>query len=332
MNSYKDIIKNPDFRLNSSQEKERDQIAYWNDVVCNEFINLDCDLDKDAHFFGEIRAKEISDIRFSEIHSSPQAIHYRKNRLASSTEYPIAANLQVIGSNTLCQNGNTTVQQPGDIVFFDSSIPFSSHTCNNFAQLVVQIPRHAFLHENHLTNESQLYDLSGLKIQGNTFRGKMFSNFLLSSLDYAGRQVINRHDQTFISQQICNMLMSALTDIPEDEAFSNLRSSELSIEEIEHFVNENIHQPLLSATYIASAFAVSSRSIYKIFERHGSSLAKLILQKRLNLLASKLAACYQNENITEIIYSCGFSNLSHASTTFKKYYEMSPSSFRQKYR
>ncbi|MGO3384572.1 MAG: helix-turn-helix domain-containing protein, partial [Acinetobacter guillouiae] len=99
---------------------------------------------------------------------------------------------------------------------------------------------------------------------------------------------------------------------------------------IERFIIEHLAHPNLSPKMIAEHLGVSLRHLYRPFEEQQQSIHGYILQKRLEKIAFELKdQKNQNVSITEIAGRWGFSDSSHFSKTFKKYYQIAPKQYRQ---
>ena len=103
-------------------------------------------------------------------------------------------------------------------------------------------------------------------------------------------------------------------------------NDERLMERIMNYINENIDNPELNVGTLASKVGLSRVQLHrKLKELTGLSSGDFIRNIRLkqasNLLKDK------KMNISQVAYAVGFSNQTHFSTTFKKFYGISPSEY-----
>lgn len=103
-------------------------------------------------------------------------------------------------------------------------------------------------------------------------------------------------------------------------------SDELLMERIMYHINENIEDSEFNVGILASQIGLSRVQLHrKLKELTGLSSGDFIRNIRLkqasNLLKNK------KMNVSQVAYAVGFSNQTHFSTTFKKFYGVSPSEY-----
>lgn len=98
------------------------------------------------------------------------------------------------------------------------------------------------------------------------------------------------------------------------------------IREAIHFINLNINKAITLST-IASNIAVSAQYLSTLFKQEvGTSLTEFISKKRMDQAAYFLKE--STLSISEISTQVGYSDLNYFSKVFKKYYKVTPSSYR----
>jgi AraC-like DNA-binding protein len=103
-------------------------------------------------------------------------------------------------------------------------------------------------------------------------------------------------------------------------------SDQLLYERIIKIINENIGKPDLTVEFLALNVGMSRVHLYrKIKELTGQSAHNFIKSVRLKQAMTLLTK--SELTISEIAYALGFSNLSHFSDSFHKYYGSSPTEF-----
>lgn len=103
------------------------------------------------------------------------------------------------------------------------------------------------------------------------------------------------------------------------------------IKEIEGFILESIKDETFSVHDLCEKFNMSRTSLYmKLKNLIDLSPQDLIINTRLKYAKSLLMKT--KKNIKEVAYESGFSNPKYFSTSFKKFYDMTPSQYRSKLR
>lgn len=329
MSQISPLIKQPDQVIEVDSLKPNERFSYWNDLVCEEFVELECGSVQNPSFYGKILAKDVEDLRVSESYSAAQTLTRKNKHIAKTTDDPIIVNVQLKGTGHFTQGSNEQILAPGDFLFNDSTKPFSWHFNKGFGHMILQIPRQTFFERGFANNEAELDNLSGTKVSGTTFYGNSTVGFVLDTIRQIGRKNLTAQDQSFAARQIWQMLTESLKYSTQDQPATTAYTQSISLDDIEQFVERNLATFSMTAETISQAFSVSPRSVYKVFEEKNLSLAKFIIEKRLE----KLANCLMSENhnrhkITDLIYECGFTNNTHASNAFKARFGKSPSAFR----
>lgn len=130
-----------------------------------------------------------------------------------------------------------------------------------------------------------------------------------------------------IGRKILKTKYSGAQDQADKMKNIELKSNdERLMERIMNYINENIDNPELNVGTLASKVGLSRVQLHrKLKELTGLSSGDFIRNIRLkqasNLLKDK------KMNISQVAYAVGFSNQTHFSTTFKKFYGISPSEY-----
>jgi AraC-like DNA-binding protein len=95
------------------------------------------------------------------------------------------------------------------------------------------------------------------------------------------------------------------------------------------FISRHLGLPQLSPGVIARQLRCSRAHLYRVFARHGETVAahvrELRLQRTYSLLAAQAAG---GTAIGDIAYRCGFENPVHFTRLFRERFGLTPSAFR----
>ncbi|MCL2916020.1 helix-turn-helix domain-containing protein [Shewanella corallii] len=302
------------------------QFSYWQDIVCNEFVQLDCEnlSSQDTQVFnGELRGgAALSTMKFAEVIASPQKVTRSKRQIARATEEDFLISFQLSAQCKIRQNGRETILVPGTFALYDSTQPYTLSFNEHFHQMVIQMPK-AVLGQ-HLANAEQY---TAIKMCGRAGLGAVLTNFVLS-LAKEIEQLNHSSDE--LSDKVLHMMAMAFSSSVMLEQVNNNSVIKESLKQrIYRYIELNLCNPDISNQTIADAQGISVRYLNKLFSEETESVHALILEKRLiKSLAIMQNPAYSGHSIEKIAFSVGFSSSAHFSRSFKKRFGFSPSEAR----
>lgn len=100
--------------------------------------------------------------------------------------------------------------------------------------------------------------------------------------------------------------------------------------QISNIIDSEIQNTQLSPKLLADRLGVSRSYLFSVSSKAGFSIAKLILERRLNCCRDALVdSSWRKRSITEIAFTFGFKELSHFSRCFTKKFGISPKAYRE---
>jgi AraC-like DNA-binding protein len=98
---------------------------------------------------------------------------------------------------------------------------------------------------------------------------------------------------------------------------------------VEAFIEDNLTDPELTPSIVASSLAISSRYLRKLMAEKGETASTFILRRRLEECARQLSNNTPRvRSITDVALSWGFNSTAHFARVFKSRYGLSPRDFR----
>ncbi|RIV22473.1 AraC family transcriptional regulator [Fibrisoma montanum] len=109
----------------------------------------------------------------------------------------------------------------------------------------------------------------------------------------------------------------------------NIASSSM-LKDMTLYIQQHIHEPdKLRADHLADRFNLSPTYIGEYFRKHtGESLQSYIIRYKLKLVENRLE--FSDLTVSQIADELGFTDESHLSKLFRKYYSISPKMYRQR--
>ena len=309
----------PDFLLpkgniiSTEEVDEKEQLEYWIDMICDEFVQLDCITGKRKNFKGKLRGSELDKIRVSEVSADPQDVIRSRKQIAKSTESEFLLSLQLEDVGFVNQDGRMAELHPGDFALYDSTKPYRLHFDRPFRQIVLQIPYDS-LAEQFVKPEI----ITARRVSAQTAIGALASQFIQS---VAGRlDVLSIQERGVINQHIIELValaMGSMSSLRELDGQSIARTALL--ERLKQYIEINIRHPQLNPALVAKHHHISERYQRMLFASTGTTVSRYILDKRLALCREALEnESLKDYSITQIAFSYGFNDAAHFSRKFKE--------------
>jgi len=310
------------YRKETSDLKASERIDYWRDIICDEYVKLDC-RKMAPDFQGELRGGgSIGDLQFSEVVADAQFVERSKRQIAKFSEADFLISFQVEKRGLVRQSGREAVLTPGTFALYDSTQPYSLTFEERFHQFVVQMPKEVL--SRHLMNPEQY---TAIPISGKSGLGAVLTDFIFS-LAREMQHVRSAPDE--LSENLVNMIAIAFTSSVMLSQIGNHSIVRESLKRrIRQYIDNNLCNPDLSNQRIADAQYISIRYLHKLFDDEAETVHAMIQQKRLERARQLLSdPAYAGHSIERIAYSTGFGSAAHFSRTFKQRFGICPSDLR----
>ena len=125
---------------------------------------------------------------------------------------------------------------------------------------------------------------------------------------------------------LTGFVATAYSEAVEPAESSILQSRKLHIK---HYIEEQLHDPLLRPAEIARRFGISPRYLRLMFESDREPLSVYLLRRRLERCALLLRdPAWRSRTITDIALRNGFNNLTYFGSAFRKRFGVTPRDYR----
>ncbi len=91
--------------LTTTEIPGRKRAQFWQDAVCDTFVELDCQVRADRPFFGELATTQCDGLHFSAVRSEGQIVKRTRTRIRRAREEVMLISLQVSGIGVIAQDG-----------------------------------------------------------------------------------------------------------------------------------------------------------------------------------------------------------------------------------
>ncbi|WP_051974714.1 helix-turn-helix domain-containing protein [Cupriavidus necator] len=298
------------------------RFAYWQDVVCDTFVQIDCIPLSDRPFFGEISTALIDDLQFSQVRSRDHQVMRTSRRIDGGREEYTLMQFQLSGNSIVVQDGRDATIAAGDCVCYDSVRPYTLQFRDDFEALVFQIPR-----QRLVGRLGQTERMTARAIRGDSLLGTLTVPFMrqlggvVSQVDPA---VARR-----LSSIAVDLVTAALGDlISVDEHQPSWAGTALKCR-AKAVIEESLHDPDLNTERVAAVLGISPRYLQSLFHEEGETVRDCIWRRRLERARRDLAdPLLGTRYISQIAMDNGFNNFAHFSKRFRTAFGVSPREYK----
>ncbi|PLC48941.1 AraC family transcriptional regulator [Pollutimonas subterranea] len=295
----------------------------WREGVCEYFVELEVNASNSGPFINVAATDTIGCLQVTELFTSAQRV--RRTRLLAdrSDQSVFKATLQLSGRSEVVQDQRSAVLNPGEWGLYDTARPYEVTVDQDAHFLVLQIPAPQMTVWQPYLAQAVARSFSAshgsARVAMDTLRLALAENPGLSN---AATRDIAKIILQMIGLNLCeqsgNGGMSAMDEVRQAQ-----------FRKISQYIAENLHDPELSATGLATRFRVSRRYLHKLFADHELTPADYILRTRLERCRSFLADRTVVKQVSEIAYQHGFSDSTVFSHAFRRRYGVSPTEWRR---
>ncbi|WP_171103744.1 MULTISPECIES: helix-turn-helix domain-containing protein, partial [unclassified Ruegeria] len=297
-------------------------LAYWQDSVCNSYVQLGCEIENRHNFRGLIEVARHSVLSISRVTGLAHRVERRKRDIRSATDAYFLLSLQTAESSTVTQFGKTALLRTGDMALYSSTDPYSLRLTDDFSQTVVQLPSAKLI--ERLPNAELL---TARRIDGQSGIGKLVRENILAFSEHVNTP--NPTVQALLQDTLIDLIATGLAAEGADRL--ELSSPEQHVLlRAKSFVRANLHDPKLDRHRVAAEIGMSVRRLNEIFSKHDESISAFIRRMRLEAVAADFKdPRFAQQSISEIAFRQGFSNMQNFSTTFRTHFGASPRDYRK---
>lgn len=284
------------------------------------FVEIDFAVDSPAAAHGAIA--DVGPLRISSLRSTALTTEHTPKLACEGLSPSIFVGLQMAGSSVITQAGREATLRPGDLVVYDSTIPYELSDGDGIRQHKFRIPLDALALPAEVIRQAlgvalspghPIADLAAAYLQ------RLASRTDLS--DGPGADVVSQPAVELIRAVITTHVDAAELAMEPSHATLQLR--------IMAYVCAHLREPRLSAAQIAAEHHISVRHLYKVLAANGVSLGDWIRTHRLEGCHNEIGAEGPVDPLASIARHWGFADPSSFARIFRAAYGMSPREWRE---
>jgi AraC-like DNA-binding protein len=304
-----------------------DRFAAWVDLVSRAFTPVHVTADDPATYRGRMFAGVFGRVSVGSVCSS-SCISRRTPRLISVSD-PLALQLMLVsrGRAGVGQNGAECTLRRGELAIQTTWRPYTLHARGDGAGLVTGTT--ALIPRDHIPLSTNTLDrLSARIIPGRTGSGALLAGLL------AG---LTRQPPTppasaaRLACALADLLTVSLNEVADQrEAIPADTAHRALFMRVRAYVQRHLGDPGLAPATVAAAHHVSIRTLNRVFEQHGDTVADLIRRRRLDRCLHDLAdPALRHRPVQDITARWGFRSATHFNSRCKAATGMTPSQYRR---
>lgn len=305
-------------RWDTSALPAGDQFGFWHEVICQAFVPLTPRAgEARGDFPSTVETRPMARVNRAHITSQAQTTRHGPAEVAATGDAYYFVNLQLAGRCRIRHGAADTVAAAGQFVVLDTTRPYYLDFDRDWRMLSFRVP-HRELDERLLGYRAGF----GRPIDGT---GTGAAVTALMEVLWAAGDIGSARATGELEEAFAAAVTAALTQTPleaEPAAGGATRSMVL------HHVRDRLADSGLSAASVCAAFAISPRTLHKIFAGSGETFAATVRRLRLERAAALLADPGCRLPVTAVGAAVGFPDPSSFARAFRRHHGAGPREFR----
>lgn len=287
---------------------------FWLDNIEKRLIRIGCPTEVQDGIEASLRHVDLGDLRLNHIRANTHSVQRSQADIAGDGRHSVFLCFMLAGQGFSYQGTHCVQHSPGDVVLYDTLMPYGHGFPDDMEMLVVDLPEPIARRYLHAWQ------------RGNLLYLHKDTRFSCTSCDALFRLLAPVVDPS-VSTESSSLLASELLENIE-AIVCNICSGTRDRDVWQlccQYIQENLQGEALTATRLAKALNISTRKLHRTFAQHGLSVQSYIWRQRLEQCRKEIqTASLANRSVSEIAFKWGFNDASHFSRRYKALYGESP--------
>jgi AraC-like DNA-binding protein len=309
--------------VNTASVGVRDREEAWRDTAAQAFVPLSFTFPDPCAFRGEITAGMLGSVAVTRVTAGPHRAERTARqitRAGDTDHYKLSMPLR--GTVQICQDGRDATLQPGDLGIYDTTRPYQVCFTDTCRMLVLMFPR-----RDLRLPDSAMRQVTARRVSGGSGIGGLVAPLLTglaSRLDEIGPGQSAR-----LADNVVDLLSTVYADLLSQVGYQPADPIRTLMARIRGFIEDHLDDPDLDPEAVAMACHISVGYLHKLFRTEGTSVSRLIRERRLEQCRRDLGAPGgRGVAVGAIGAHWGFLDAAHFSKVFKEAYGVSPREYR----
>lgn len=305
--------------LTTASVDPRQRAAYWTDLVCDAYVQLECDPNAGAESIsGEIVADRFATLDLSRVTSTAQVVRRTPAKIRECGEDYFLASIQTIGRGVVSQDGRDAMLGPGDFALYDSTRPYTLSFDGDFQQLVLMLPGPTLR-----TAVRDTHRLTASKVGSERGAGHLMINMITTLAQDI--DTLAPASASAVADSVTQILVAGLSTLEPAYVPPTSALTAMHVEQIKALVRRRFRDPAFGVAQIAAELRMSPSTVHRVWGSQACSVSDWIRSLRLDEARSRLCDPRSiARSVSVIAFDCGFNDAAHFSRAFKARFGCSP--------
>ncbi|AJP00346.1 AraC family transcriptional regulator [Streptomyces cyaneogriseus subsp. noncyanogenus] len=264
--------------LDTTSLPPAERTAAWAETTSLALVTTRFRFPEPERFGARIRAVDLGAAQLSELSYAP-LLSYRSPRLIRRSD-PELYQLAVItsGRQGIEQAGRNALARPGDVILYDSSRPFEASVGageTSSGSLLLQFPKRLMP-----LPDKVVAPLCGTVLTQAAGMGRVFHRTLRTFAESAAD--LTDGDRARLASTVVDLAAAVIARHAEQtSALPRQARAAALYQEALAFICRHLHDPALGPAAVAAAHCVSTRTLHRLFQAHGSTVGEVIRRERI---------------------------------------------------
>jgi len=294
----------------------------WGALLAKSFMRFAVEVDEPRRFHGSFRVRDVAGIEFIGMSTDRHVSHRDAASVADDPRADYLVCLQLEGEGEFSQGDRSAVVRPGDLTFFDSTVPATVASSDDYRSLCVRVPQRLVD-----VPRERMRELSATRFAAGDGLTPAIGA-MLTTFDRVSERMPAR-----VRSLAAHNALDLLSTLFQSRLGSPERpgrwSAASDLDDMLGYIDRNLFDADLTPGVIAAAHYMSLRRAHAVFHDAGLTIAAHILRQRLERCRRDLTdPAKAAEPVASIGLRWGFRTPSQFGRAFRDAYGESPAAYR----
>ena len=242
--------------LNTIAVPPRDRLAYWTDMICNTYVQLECEAIRSDRFAGSIKSQSMPGLDLSMVASGAQKVLRTPQQIARANDDYFLVSIQTRGNGVLRQDGRDALLSPGDFALYDSTRAYELQFEGDFQQIVLKLPGEQLRNAVRDTEK-----LTATTVCGRAGAGHLMIGMIKTLWDDV--DALESASAVAVASGVLNILVAGLQTLPASKRRSVSSLTSYHLTRVKGEIDSRLRDPGLVMGDVARDLGISVGHIHR---------------------------------------------------------------------
>lgn len=294
---------------------ERERIDLWEEHNARALVGLQARTLNGVPLEATELNLQLRQLRFAHVTANPHVVERDARQIARTPAEGVALYFTLSGESFFYSADGVQLQRPGGLLVCDVGQPFMRGFAHGLREFVVTVPRQLFEQLSDGPVPRRPLTMSFARVPGANAHAAQLGQLLTTAFSLP------------LSRGLDDLEASALALLRAIFSDDGARSATAYRRTALAYIEGHLRDPRLGVGQVAAGVGVSERQLARIFRESGSGVARVILDRRLEL-ARRILSERGAPAVGEVAMQCGFSSHAHFARVFRERFEETPAQCR----